>query len=265
MIATFPKPVVVVSKCLGFARCRYDGQILANRFVDQLGKYATFKTICPEIEIGLGVPRCPIRIVHSGSKRFLYQPATGLDLTRKMNAFSRLYLDSLDKIDGFILKSRSPTCGIGDVKVFHGLEQDAETSKDSGFFGEQVLLRFPGLAVEDENRLNNFSIREHFLTKLFTLARFRKIKGKPSLNGLAKFHTDNKMLLLSYNQSRLRRLGELVANRQQADLKSVLSKYEAGLHSILRNPPKHRARTNKLNHMFGEFFGGSPAGGKKPA
>ena len=241
MISSFPKPIVVVSKCLGFASCRYNGQVLPNRFVEHLEKYVTFKTICPELEIGLGVPRSPIRIVHSESKRFLYQPATGVDVTRKMTSFSKLYLESLDEVDGFILKSRSPTCGIHDVKVYHSLDQGAGTSKDSGFFGSQVLLSFPGLAVEDEGRLNNFSIREHFLAKLFTLARFRQIKNNPSMNSLVKFHTDNKMMLLGYNQSQLRQLGKVVANHEQTDIKTVLSNYETGLHNALRSLPKHQA------------------------
>lgn len=76
-----PKPIVVASKCLGFAHCRYDGQMLENPLVAKLQKYVEFQPVCPEMEIGLGVPRNPIRIVEMDGKQMLHQPATGKDVT----------------------------------------------------------------------------------------------------------------------------------------------------------------------------------------
>ena len=154
----FPTPIVVVSKCLGFAECRYNGQVLNDPFIDQLRKFVSFITICPEMEIGLGVPRDPVRMVNLKTKRILFQPATGNDVTKDMIEFSKRFLDSLDDVDGFILKSRSPSCGLKDVKVYSGLDKGAATSKDSGFFGKDVLDRFGGFAIEDEGRLSNFFI-----------------------------------------------------------------------------------------------------------
>lgn len=97
----FPKPIVVVSKCLGFEHCRYDGQTIDNPFVPMFTPYIEFHPVCPEMEIGLGVPRKPIRIVAVEGKNRLYQPATGADVTDKMESFVKTFLDALTEVDGF--------------------------------------------------------------------------------------------------------------------------------------------------------------------
>jgi uncharacterized protein YbbK (DUF523 family) len=96
-----------------------------------------------------------------------------------MNNFSEKFLSSLKEVDGFILKFRSPSYGIKDVRIYAKSEKSPATGKGPGFFGGWVLKHFPGLAIEDEGRLRSLKIREHFLTKLFTLARFRAVRRSP--------------------------------------------------------------------------------------
>ena len=100
----FSKPVVVVSKCITFEPVRWNGQIIASEFVEKLKPYVNFIPVCPEVEVGLGVPRDPVRIVLVNGEKKLLQPATGFDFTDKMTKFSKSFLDSLDAVDGFILK-----------------------------------------------------------------------------------------------------------------------------------------------------------------
>jgi len=76
MMEHFPKPVVVISKCLGFEHCRYDGEMIDAPFVDKLKAHVLFFPVCPEVEIGLGVPRKPIRIVRVDDVNTLYQPGS---------------------------------------------------------------------------------------------------------------------------------------------------------------------------------------------
>jgi len=101
------KPVVVFSKCLGFDRCRYNGETINDSFVQKLAPLVEARTVCPEAEIGLGVPRHPIHVISSGGDLSLVQPETGTDVTRRMLHFCDSFLGSLDDVDGFILKSRS--------------------------------------------------------------------------------------------------------------------------------------------------------------
>ena len=169
------KPRVVFSRCLGFACCRYDGMCISDELVDKLREQVECITVCPETEIGLSVPRDPIRVIHTLQGRILFQPATGRNFTGEMQVFSAAFLDSLPMIDGFILKGRSPSCGIKDVKQFSPEGKIIGTG--TGFFGEAVMKRFPHLAVEDEGRLKDRKNREHFLVKIFAFARLRNQTG----------------------------------------------------------------------------------------
>jgi uncharacterized protein YbbK (DUF523 family) len=119
----FPKPVVVVSKCVTFESVRWNGQIIASELVEKLKPYVDFVPVCPEVEIGLGVPRNPVRIVLVNGEKRLLQPATGLDFTDKMKKFSESFLNSLDAIDGFILKSGSPSSGFKNVKCIQASKE----------------------------------------------------------------------------------------------------------------------------------------------
>ena len=166
-------PRVVVSQCFGPALCRYNGQIILDEAVGRLTQDVSFLPVCPEMEIGLGCPRDPIRIVVSGGERRLVQPATGRDLSGPMREFAKRFLDSVGEVDGFLLKAKSPSCGISDVKVYDGPEGETFRREGCGFFAEAVLERFGHLPVEDERRLEGEAARERFLARLRVAAGSR--------------------------------------------------------------------------------------------
>jgi uncharacterized protein YbbK (DUF523 family) len=89
-----------------------------------------------------------------------------------MQEFSTVVLDSLQGIDGFIVKDLPPSCGITNVKQFS--PEGEIIGKGTGFFGEAVINRFPHLAVEDESCLKDMKLREHFLKRVFAFARLRE-------------------------------------------------------------------------------------------
>jgi uncharacterized protein YbbK (DUF523 family) len=226
----FAIPNIVVSKCIEFDFCRYNAQIIRNEFVRKLKDFVNFIPICPEYEIGLGIPRDPIRIVEKEGKRLLVQPSTEKDVTKFMNDFSNKFLNDLDNIEGFILKSQSPSCGIKDVKVYPKSKNSAPKFRDSGFFGKRVIEKYPYLAIEDENRLRNSIIKEHFLKKVYTFAAFRNIRNTKKIKDLINFHTKNKYLIMSYNQKNLKIMGNLIANRNKEPIEDILDKYETFLY-----------------------------------
>lgn len=247
----FPRPRILISKCLGFDTCRYNAQTVEDDFVRKLEKYVEYITVCPEVEIGLGVPRAPIRIVEKNGEQQLYQPETEKFFTTEMKNFTDRYLSSLKEIDGFILKNRSPSCGPGDVKIFQGFDRSAGAYRGSGFFGGEVLQRFSHAAIEDEGRLKNFSIREHFLTKLFTLARFRMARDSGKMGALVKFQSEHKLLLLAYNQAHYRQSGKIIANHERYDFMQVCRLYEEQLFHIFKKMPRYQSMINTLQHAFG--------------
>jgi len=247
------KPVVVFSKCLGFDRCRYNGETINDSFVQKLAPLVEARTVCPEAEIGLGVPRHPIHVISSGGDLSLVQPETGTDVTRRMLHFCDSFLGSLDDVDGFILKSRSPSCGIRDVERFPPGEKKASLGKGAGFFGGAVLQRFPHLGVETERRLENFKVREHFLTRLYTMARFRQMKEGGSMGDLVAFHTRNKFLLMAYSQKEFREMDGIAANPGKGPAAESISNYGEHLSRALARSPRYTSSINVLMHAMGYF------------
>jgi uncharacterized protein YbgA (DUF1722 family)/uncharacterized protein YbbK (DUF523 family) len=247
----FQKPIIISSKCLEFAACRWNGLMIADDFVRQLMSFVDFRPVCPECEIRLGIPREPIRVVQTKEKRMLYQPATGKDFSSKMNKFSESHLRSLNEVDGFILKSRSPSCGIKDVKIYGGIDKAPVTGKGAGFFGQAVIDRFPDLPVEDEGRLTNFRIREHILTRIFALAAWRNLPK--SMAELVSFHGSNKLLLMAFNQKEMRVLGRIVANHEKKKLEQVFKEYGIHFKMALAPIPRISSNINVLMHALGYF------------
>lgn len=250
----FVRPKVVVSRCLGFDHCRYNGGIISSPIVANLMEYVDFLPVCPEVEIGLGVPRTPVRIVLEDGEQRLVQFASGRDVTEVMEEFCTDFLGSAGDIDGFILKYRSPSCGIKDVKVYPDAAlKSAAIGKTSGYFGGAVLKEFPYLPVEDEGRLRNARIKEHFMTRLFMLAAFRNVKSEGRMRNLVAFHSENKYLLMAYSQAELQKLGAIVANKERRTFQELTSEYGRHLYSALSRPQKYTSSINVLMHAFGHF------------
>jgi uncharacterized protein YbgA (DUF1722 family)/uncharacterized protein YbbK (DUF523 family) len=245
------KPKIVVSRCLGFEKCRYNGETLVSEIIENLKNYVEFITVCPEVEIGLGVPREPVRVAESGGAKHLIQPATGNDYTNQISRWNKEFFEKHKHIDGFILKNRSPTCGIGDVKIYKGLSKTSSAYKGSGFFGEFVLEKFPFHPIEDEGRLLNYEIRDHFLVKLFAFTKFKQVKANKIINELNKFHSENKLLFMAYNQAGLKRLGNILASYNKSSKETVFQEYENEFLKIFMKKAGPGNFINVLQHAFG--------------
>jgi len=246
----FKKPKILLSKCIEFENCRYNGQIIRSEFVEKLKNYVDFIPVCAEAEIGLGIPRNPIRIVEKKEKLFLIQPETKKDVTNDMIDFSNRFLKNLE-IDGAILKSKSPSCGIKDVKIYPTESKSAPIRRNKGFFGESVIKKYPFIAIEDEDRLRNHVIKEHFLKRIFVFASFRHTKNKKSINELIKFHSKNKFLIKSYSQKHLEKLGNITANKNKNPIENVLDEYQTNLYLAFSKSPRCNSNINVLKNTFG--------------
>jgi uncharacterized protein YbgA (DUF1722 family) len=187
-----------------------------------------------------------------GSVR-LIQHETGLDVTDRMIAFADSVLDDAGDLDGFILKSRSPSCGIKNVKVYRDAESGDTARKEAGIFASRVMDRFPDIPAEDEGRLRNRRIKEHFLTRIFAGASFRKVRASGKMRDLAGFHERNKFLLMAYSQKELQELGRIVANAEKLGFEEVADAYGAHFHRALARAPSYTATINVLMHALGYF------------
>lgn len=195
----YVKPKLVVSHCLEFEKLRYDGQYVPCETVRELRGFVNFVKVCPEYEIGLGVPREPIRIVRKGGEDRLVQPKTGRDVTGEMDEFTEKFLDDLPQLDGFLFKSKSPTVGLNRIKKYSDETGPNVVEKGAGFFARKIIDRYEGYPMEDNDRLRNGKIRTHFFTKLFTFSDFRSSVRSGKYVDLKRFHEKNRLLFKLHN------------------------------------------------------------------
>jgi uncharacterized protein YbbK (DUF523 family)/uncharacterized protein YbgA (DUF1722 family) len=170
--------------------------------------YVDFIKVCPEVGIGLGVPREPIRIIKDKGEYRLVQPKTGRDVTKNMDDFTDDFINKLPEVDGFIFKSRSPTIGLKSIKVYKGPFDPMVVETRSGFFADKILKKYSGYPMEEEQRLNNKKIRHIFLTALYAFAGLRE--AKVSREALKEFHKKNKFLIKAYNSGSYEKLGKIL-------------------------------------------------------
>ena len=256
-----------ISACLLGRKVRYDGGHKRDDFlVDTFGAHVQWVPFCPEVELGLGTPRDPIRLVRvavaeearrgepRGGEVRMVVPKTGRDLTEKMRAFARRRAARMrtEHLCGFVLKKDSPSCGMERVKVYgpHG----APERSGVGFFAQALLERFPNLPVEEEGRLCDPRLRENFVERVFAYRSLRTLFDSPwKPAGLVKFHTAHKLTLLAHSPTAYAALGRLVARAREIPRARLQAEYETAFMQALRKIATPRQHTNVLRHMAGYF------------
>lgn len=249
-----PRPTLVISRCLGFAPCRWNGDVVGSPLVQAIASHARVLTPCPETDLGLGIPREPIRVVEQAGEILLQQNATERDITVEMRAHLDALVASFPPVDGFILKAKSPTCGLVGIKVYPRLGPcSVLRSNGRGFFGGLVALRFPTLPALDEGQLKNSRLRDTFLAATFTLARFRAARDRGGMAALVAFHAEHKYLLQVRSTPGRELLGKLVANHEGLEPARVWDDYEAHLRVVLARPPRTGAHVAVLQRVAGRY------------
>lgn len=249
----FAVPKLIVSRCLGFDACRWNGAIIHDERVERITGFVV-ETVCPEVDAGFGVPREPMVVVAPSVDDVnprLVQVATGLDVTPQFARFLDRYFADREMPDGVILKSGSPSCGLNDAKVYPRHGRVAALGRGPGLFARALLARWPTVPVQSEARLENGRIRRHFLTVLFLRASFREARARGTMDALVRFHARNKLLLMAYHQTLARRLGVVVANHERLPAPAVFDRYERLLAEATARPPRAPAVVNALQHAFG--------------
>lgn len=260
----FARPRIVLSRCLEVEACRYNGAMIRSSVVRSLRPFVNFAPVCPELEVGLGTPRDPIRLVRRDGETRLVQPSTGRDLTDEMTGFRTGFLDGLERVDGFLLKSRSPSCGIDGVKVYptSGGTGDGPAGssggatpvdREPGMFAAAVLERFPETPVEHEGRLTKTGVRDRFLTRIFALADLRRVRESGRTARLVDLHSRHKFTLLAHSPSLLDEAGRVVASAGTRSFEEVVADYGAIFRRALAEEPDAGAHQNVLEHARGYF------------
>lgn len=244
----FPKPTVLVSRCLEFGNVRHDGHGVRSEIVRDMMPFADLIHVCPEVEIGLGVPRDTLRLVRVDDEDRLIMPSTGEDLTDRMLYFTKDFLDDLGNIDGFIFKGHSPSMGMDDAKVYAKTGPSPVVKRTAGLFAGRVIKRYPGYPIEENDRLRNRRIRHHFLTYLYVFTAFRQVKTEGSMEALMAFHKNNRFLFISYDSSIATEMTLL--QDPDKDNSLAFTEYEALLKQLMRRPGQIDHKVNAARDMF---------------
>jgi uncharacterized protein YbgA (DUF1722 family)/uncharacterized protein YbbK (DUF523 family) len=239
-----------VSACLLGQGVRYDGGHQRDPFLtDTLGPFVEWVPVCPEVEIGLGVPRDTIRLVGAAASPRLIVEKTGEDLTARMQRYARSRARELEALDlhGYVLKRGSPSCGLVRVRVY---DDGVPRATGTGAYARELVARLPLLPVEEEGRLGDPAIRENFIERVFALARWRAFVSRgPKPGDLVAYHTTQKFTVLAHSPSHYAALGRLVAAAGGARL----AEYGALLMQALSVRATRARHANVLQHLAGFF------------
>lgn len=245
-----------ISQCLLGDAVRYDGGHKRDSFLtDRLSPHVEWVPVCPELEAGLGVPREPIRLIRSiGSPRVM-SVKSGIDHTATMERFSEQRVRELAalSLSGYVFKKDSPSCGVERVRVYHADGTPARSGV--GVFARAFMAHFPLVPVEDEGRLNDPSIRDHFIQRIFCYRRWQELLGSDRLtrDKLIRFHTRHKLLLLAHSREYHDALGQLVAQAKRYRPAELTHRYGAQFMNALKTPATVRKHVNVLQHVVSYF------------
>lgn len=243
---------VGISSCLLGERVRYDGGHKGHSYIrGTLGEYFDFKPFCPEVSIGLGIPRKPIRLAHGQDQsiRCVSVDDDAEDFTGALVNCAQQQSSWQQELCGYILKKDSPSCGMERVKVWG---KDSASKIGVGVYANEMMTRFPYLPVEEEGRLGDAILRENFIQRVFVLRRWHElIESGITVAKLVDFHARHKLILMSRGRVEYQALGQFVANLNHNTVETDSRLYIERLMAGLRKRATRKNHVNVLQHIQG--------------
>ncbi len=245
-----------VSSCLLGNMCRYDGATSTDRFVvDILKNYFEIVAYCPEEDV-FGTPRESISLRDIDGQTRVITNFTKIDVTDRLKSSSSNIIKKManeEELCGFILKAKSPSCGMERVKLYVGQNNICE-KKAVGVFASDIKIHFPLLPLEEDGRLNDPWLKENFLMQVFSYSDlFKFLKSDPKHKELVEFHTSYKYLIYAKSHKSYKELGAIVANHNKKDINEVLEEYKIGFLNAIAIKSSIKKTYNVLLHIFGYF------------
>jgi uncharacterized protein YbbK (DUF523 family)/uncharacterized protein YbgA (DUF1722 family) len=213
---------------------------------EQLADFVEWVSVCPEVEAGMGVPRPALRLVRRDGELRLLEVASGKDHTRRMERHAAARIKELRALDlcGYVLKSRSPSCGRRGVKVYS--EGARARRQGTGIYARALIDAYPNLPIEDEGRLSDAKLRSNFIERVFAYRRLRQLfAGRWSNRELVAFHAAHELQLIAHSPAGYRELLELVSALKQTSRTTFRQRYE-GLFMGALAKPASRGRNAKV-------------------
>lgn len=248
---TKDKIKIGVSGCLLGQKIRFDGMGKFHWYINEvLGNYFEYVSMCPEVEIGMGIPRKAVRLVGQLKSPEMIEPVSGMNWTKKMHSYSSKKLPGLSELSGFLFKKGSPSCGVFRTKVYQG--NGVPIANGRGLFADAFCKHWPLIPVEEEGRLNDAQLRENFLERVFGYHRLKSLMSERFKRGdWVKFHERNKFLLLSHSRTHYTQLGQLVARIADLSPKNFKEEYAKVYMATLALKTTPKKHSDALLHILG--------------
>lgn len=246
------RPRIGVSSCLLGASVRYNGGHSRSRFLtDELGPHVDWLPICPEAEIGLGVPRPSLHLRRREEGDRIISGRDGVDHSEEIAGTADRHLSRLRDLDGYVFKNKSPSCGLFALPVF---DEDGGRvdGKGRGVFARRLTDLLPGLPVEEQGRLMDPVLRELFVQRVFAHARLRRLLESPwRPRDLVALHSRHKLQLMSHSPDGYREAGRVVAAAGTTDPEETGAAYTEVFQRAMAVRPSRGKHVNALQHAFG--------------
>jgi uncharacterized protein YbbK (DUF523 family) len=157
-----PKIKIAVSSCLLGEAVRYDGTDKLIISIAELGTEYNLISICPEMAIGMGVPRPPIHLVDTDiGIQVLAVDDANKNMTKPLSNFAKKIFEEHKDLCGYIFKKNSPSCGTKKVKV---LNNNCEYERRGiGIYAYGIIKELPSLPIIDEEGFLDKAVIEIFL------------------------------------------------------------------------------------------------------
>lgn len=253
-----PPLPLAISQCLLGSEVRYDGSGAASSYPHAvLADLFDYRGICPEVGIGMSVPRDPIRLVGDpADPRVVGVKDPSLDVTAALRSYGRAQAAGLDDVVGYVFMKNSPSCGLFRVKVYpheDGRVTGAPDMRGRGAFAAAIVEARPNLPVEENGRLHDPVLRENFVTRTFAYGHWKTLeRAGLSRSRLVEFHSRYKYLLMAHSVAHYQQTGRLLADLK-ADFEAKAARYIELLMAGLTAPAERRGHANVLSHLQGYF------------
>lgn len=247
-----------ISACVLGEKVRFDSGHKRNHFIcNELANYVEFVPVCPEVGIGLPIPRPAIRLIDADQNtiRLVDSKTTTIDHTPAMRRFCEQKIKKLESLAlcGYVVCAKSPTCGMERVKVYNPSTNMAE-KKGVGIFTQILMEKMPWLPVEEDGRLNAPELRENFVFRLFALQDlYNNVTASLSTHAIIAFHSRYKLMLMAHSVKKYQELGRLVGNIANYELHAFYELYRTSFMQAISKPASRKNNTNVLMHLQGYF------------